>query len=124
MADKIIGIAVLDLRPCTLEWAMTHFLHVACLCGNLDAKIRYTHIPVLPVGSPKTRTHQWFYRIAHPAPIGEVGRLDVHPSLNWLNVFHNDAQWDVLYVEYDHDKWGSPTLALKGVNPGTTFTED
>lgn len=124
MPDKIIGIAVLDLRPETKSDYLTEFLHVACLCGNSDAKIRYTYIPILPVGSPKTRTHQWFYRIAHPAPLGEVGRLDVHPSLNWLNVFHNDAQWDVLYTEYDHSKWGSPSLALKAVNPGTTFTED
>jgi hypothetical protein len=124
MADKIIGVAVLDLRPCTLEWAMTHFLHVACECGNSDQKVRLTYIPVLPAGSAKTRTHQWFYTIAHAAPRGEVGRLAVSPSLNWLKVFHNDAQWEVLYVEYDHEKWGSPVLALKAVNPGTVFTED
>lgn len=112
MADTIIGIAVLDLGD-----EPPSDLHIACECGNSDKLVKMASMRVQPKGSAHSQ-YIWDYEILHAAAPGVVGRLRVSPSFHWIEVFHNDGLWEVLYLEYDDAEYGSPALMLQRVNPG------
>ena len=87
MSDMVVGVAVLD--------AEAGELYIRCrkACGEVFD----TCIPVYPEGQPKTREHQWHYRI-----VGDT--LHLGPSVNMPGrPFHNAASWSVRFVKHAKD---------------------
>lgn len=88
MVDLIIGVAVL------YEEAGVEHLFIRCQCA--DGSIKTCEIPVHPKGSAPRRSPSWEYVIA---PDGST--LTGRPSVNWVDVFHNQGEWSVAFVRFE-----------------------